>query len=67
MGTETGRTALQIFRQFPYLKQKPYWGNHVWAKGYCVNTVGIGIDEDMIRKYVKYQEKNERQLEIKFK
>jgi len=40
MGTVKGRTALQIFRQFPYLKQKPYWGNHFWAKGYCVDTVG---------------------------
>jgi len=64
MGTVKGRTALQIFRQFPYLKQKPYWGNHFWAKGYCVDTVGV--DAEMIRKYVKYQEKNERQLELDF-
>ena len=64
MGTVKGRTALQIFRQFPYLKQKPYWGNHFWAKGYCVDTVGV--DAEMIRKYVKYQEANEKQLEIDF-
>jgi len=64
MGTVKGRTALQIFRQFPYLKQKPYWGNHFWAKGYCVDTVGV--DAEMIRKYVKYQEVNEKQLEIDF-
>ncbi len=64
MGTVKGRTALQIFRQFPYLKQKPYWGNHFWAKGYCVDTVGV--DAEMIRKYVKYQEENEKQLEIDF-
>jgi hypothetical protein len=37
---------------------EPYWGNHFWAKGYCVDTVGI--DADMIRKYVKYQEKQEQ-------
>jgi len=36
----------------------PYWGNHFWAKGYCVDTVGL--DSEMIRKYVKYQEKKER-------
>jgi len=65
MGTVKGRTALQIFRQFPYLKQKPYWGNHFWAKGYCVDTVGV--DAEMIRKYVKYQEMKERQLGIDFK
>ena len=36
----------------------PYWGNHFWARGYFVNTVGL--DEEMIRKYVKYQEKEEK-------
>jgi putative transposase len=58
MGTVKGRTAIRIFRRFPYLKRKPYWGNHFWAKGYCVDTVGL--DEGMIRTYVRYQEKQER-------
>ena len=62
MGTVKGRTALQVFKQFSYLKQKPYWGNHFWAKGYCVDTVGV--DAEMIRKYVKYQEAQEKQLEL---
>jgi len=26
MGTLKGKTALQIFKQFPYLKDKAYWG-----------------------------------------
>jgi len=61
MGTVKGRTAIRIFKQFPYLKTKPYWGNHLWARGYCVDTVGVNAD--MIRKYVKYQEKHERDAE----
>jgi len=66
LGTVKGKTAIQVFRQFPHLKQKPYWGNHFWARGYCVDTVGI--DEEIIRKYVKYQEKEEiRQEGFKFK
>ena len=28
MGTVKGKTALQVFRQFSYLKEKPYWGNY---------------------------------------
>ena len=64
MGTLKGKTALQVFRQFSYLKEKPYWGNHFWAKGYCVDTVGV--DAETIRQYVKYQEKLERNLELKF-
>ena len=42
-------------------KRKPYWGNHFWARGYCVDTVGL--DADMIRKYVKYQEAEEKRAE----
>ena len=55
MGRVKGKTALQVFRQFSYLRDKPYWGNHFWAKGYCVDTVGV--DVEMIRLYVKHQEK----------
>ena len=59
LGTLKGRTAIGVFKQFPYLKQRPYWGNHFWAKGYCVDT--IGLNPEMIRKYVQYQEDQERQ------
>ena len=66
MGVVKGRTALRIFTRFPYLRKRPYWGNHFWAKGYCVDTVGV--DSGMIRKYVKYQERQElRQQELNFK
>ncbi|WP_293675654.1 IS200/IS605 family transposase, partial [Thiolapillus sp.] len=62
-GVVKGKTALRIFTKFPYLRNKPYWGNHFWAKGYCVDTVGV--DAEMIRKYVKYQEKQEqRQVQM---
>ena len=61
VGTIKGRTAIRVFNQFRELKQKPYWGNHFWAKGYCVDTVGL--DEEKIRKYVKYQERQEKRQE----
>ena len=61
MGTLKGRTAIRVFKKFPYLKERPYWGNHFWAQGYCVDTVGL--DSDMIRKYVQYQERKEKELE----
>jgi len=61
VGTVKGRTAIRIFNKFRELKRKPYWGNHFWARGYCVDTVGL--DADKIRKYVKYQEEQERKLE----
>jgi len=61
VGTIKGRTAIRVLNKFRKLKEKPYWGNHFWARGYCVDTVGL--DSEMIRKYVKYQEKNERTAE----
>jgi putative transposase len=61
VGTIKGRTAIRVLNQFRELKQKPYWGNHFWARGYCVDTVGL--DSEMIRKYVKYQEVKERESE----
>ncbi len=63
VGTVKGRTAIRVFNRFKKLKKKPYWGNHFWAKGYCVDTVGL--DSEMIRKYVKYQEMKERRVEQK--
>jgi len=61
VGIVKGRTAIRVLKKYPDLKKKPYWGNHFWAKGYCVDTVGL--DAEKIRKYVKYQEAKERQQE----
>ena len=58
MGILKGKTAIKLFKSYPALKRKPYWGNHFWSRGYCVSTVGL--DENKIRRYVKYQEENER-------
>ena len=58
VGTVKGRTAIRVFNKFRDLKTKPYWGNHFWARGYCVDTVGL--DAEMIKKYVKYQEDIEK-------
>ncbi len=48
LGMLKGRTAIRVFNKF-------------WSRGYCVDTVGL--DSEMIRKYVKYQEQKERRFE----
>ena len=66
VGRVKGRSAILILRFFPELRKKRYWGNHFWAVGYCVDT--IGLDADMIRKYVKYQQTQEEKTEqLRFK
>ena len=61
VGTLKGRTAIRVLNKFRDLKQRPYWGNHFWSRGYCVDTVGL--DEEMIRKYIREQEAQERESE----
>ena len=61
MGTIKGKIAIKLLKSYPVLKKRPYWGNHFWARGYFVNTVGL--DEEMIRRYVQYQEVEERKEE----
>ena len=60
VGTVKGRAAIRIFNRFRKLKEKPYWGNHFWAREYCVDTVGL--DTELIRKYIRYQKKKENKL-----
>ena len=61
MGVLKGKLAIKIFKSYPVLKKKPYWGNHFWARGYLVST--IGLDEDKIIRYVKHQEEEEKRIE----
>jgi len=61
MGLLKGKLAIKLLKSYPKLRKKPYWGNHFWARGYFVSTVGV--DEDMIRRYVRYQEERDREME----
>jgi putative transposase len=60
MGYLKGKLALRLFHQYEQLGKR-YWGRHLWARGYCVST--IGLDEEKIRKYVKWQEQKEKREE----
>ncbi|WP_330924472.1 IS200/IS605 family transposase [Candidatus Sororendozoicomonas aggregata] len=42
-------------------KQRNFSGEHFWARGYFVSTVGL--DEDMVRRYIRDQEKNDANRE----
>jgi len=64
MGFLKGKLALKLFDRYPKLRKR-YWGQHVWSRGYCVSTVGL--DEDRIRKYVKWQTVKEQEAETKQK
>jgi len=55
-----GKSAEYLAREFPELAKR-YRGMHLWARGYCVSTVGI--DEEVIREYVQRQQDEEEKEE----
>ena len=57
IGYLKGKSAIRIHREL--LKRKRGFTNlHFWIRGYCVSTVGL--DEDKVRKYIREQEKMDR-------
>ncbi len=45
-------TARQMFKRYPEIKQL-LWGGGFWHDGGYIGTVGEGITEDIIRKYIE--------------
>ena len=60
MGYLKGKLAIRLFQRYEKLGKR-FWGRRLWGRGYCVSTVGI--DEQRIREYVRWQEKKEKELE----
>ena len=63
VGFIKGKSAISIARQFK--GRRNYAGEEYWARGYFVSTVGL--DEDMVRDYIRNQEKqDEHRDQLKF-
>ena len=60
MGFLKGKLSMNLFQRYERMGKK-FWGRHLWSRGYCVSTVGL--DEDKIRKYVRWQEKKDKAIE----
>jgi putative transposase len=60
VGYLKGKSAIQIARTFMGRK-KNFTGQHFWARGYFVSTVGT--DEETVREYIRQQEQEEIRLD----
>jgi putative transposase len=60
IGYIKGKSAIHIARTFGG-RQKNFTGEHFWARGYYVSTVGI--DEAALRRYIQQQEDEDRRLD----
>ena len=60
VGSIKGKSAIHMARVYGERKRN-FVGQHFWARGFCVNTVGR--DEEAIRAYIRNQEKEDQRLE----
>ena len=60
MGYLKGKLSLRVFQKYERVGKR-YWGRHLWSRGYCVSTVGL--TEELIRRYVRHQEKMDKEME----
>ncbi len=60
VGFIKGKSAIHIARTYAGRKRN-YVGQHFWARGYFVSTVGR--DEKVIREYIRHQEAEDRRVD----
>ncbi|MDR7925643.1 IS200/IS605 family transposase [Acidithiobacillus thiooxidans] len=60
VGYIKGKSAIHLARTYGERKRKSV-GQHFWARGYFVSTVGR--DEAMIRYYIRHQEKEDERVD----
>jgi putative transposase len=60
IGYIKGKSAIHIARHYGG-RQRNFTGEHFWARGYYVSTVGI--DEAVIRHYIQQQDAEDRRLD----
>jgi putative transposase len=60
VGFVKGKSAIHIARVYLGRRQN-FIGQHFWARGYFVSTVGL--DEAAVRAYIQAQEKEDRRLD----
>ncbi len=60
IGYSKGKSAIHLARAYGE-RERNFVGQHFWARGYFVSTVGR--DEALIREYIRPQEAEDRRLE----
>jgi putative transposase len=60
VGYLKGKSAIHIARTYMG-RQRNFTGEHFWARGYYVSTVGL--DEAVVRQYIQAQEDEDRRLD----
>ena len=60
IGFIKGKSAIHIARVYSE-RRRSFVGQHFWARGYFVSTVGR--DEEVIRQYIRHQEREDERID----
>lgn len=60
VGFIKGKSAIHMARSYAE-RSRNFVGQHFWARGYFVSTVGR--DEEVIREYIRHQEEEDKRLD----
>ncbi|KAA6183666.1 IS200/IS605 family transposase [Thiohalocapsa marina] len=60
VGYIKGKSAIHLARVYGE-RRRNFVGQHFWARGYFVSTVGR--DEEVVRRYIRHQEQEDQRLE----
>ena len=58
-----GKSSRKLLMEFDLLKKR-YWGQHLWARGYFVVSVG-NVNAEEVQKYIEQQEEHHKKDDFK--
>lgn len=58
-----GKSSRKLLQEFELLRKR-YWGQHLWARGYFVVTVG-NVNSNEVQKYIEEQEMHHKRDDFK--
>jgi putative transposase len=56
-------SAKLVFKEFPEVREQ-LWGGEFWSDGYFVRSVGDKVTADVIRRYIRYQHREQLGFEF---
>jgi putative transposase len=57
-------SAKELYKRYPELRKK-MWSGAIWEEGYFVRSVGYVVTSDVIRRYIKYQQDEDKPSQSK--
>jgi putative transposase len=57
-------SAKELYKRYPEMRKK-MWSGAIWGEGYFVRSVGDVVTSDVIRRYIKYQQDEDKPSQSK--